>query len=686
MSWGKKSHPETTQKGQALAEFALIIVAVLLLIFLILDVSRVLWGWVTVQSAARAGARYAITGQDDCGAADRLQCVITTTYGILDALPLNEDPGALFEDDNFYLIEVYGADAGGQLLQNFAGAPGQPVIVRVIYRVPIITPLLQPIRSSLPVFGQVVMNNEQWTNLGGATAGVGLPPAVPPLPTPGVTPSPTPTDTPGPTATPTSTPSNTPTPTPTRCDTQFEGSLVHGNSYANVTGDGAGTPGADITIFDTSVTTTPGVPRVIGTAEFDYFDGHACPGFVQAPVSPPLIGDHVILVRNDNPGDGSFDTAVVLTATPTPTPTPSPSAEPTATPSPTPLPSPSSTPIGPWVSVEPSCGFGPTANIDISGFNWDPDHNIDLFWVEEGESPAYMSPVSGPVFVQHWQVGVGNGSHRVEAYQTTSSGTTVRQATFTVPCPGVTATPPAATATPTLSPADLVIEGPTLISTPPIVGYRPVQFGFTVTNSGSTDVDSQFFTDLYLDLPTGVYTDSIDLIYSDGYQALSGLAAGASRVLTITSPLGFTGDYVGTRTVTGMVDSLEQVEEAVETNNITGELNVEVTPGVSPTPSPTPGGSDTIGGQVWAYVAGRWVPQRRAQVTLLDSGSGSVVSGPILTAPDGRYAFPGIPSGTYNAYACIVIENVTYYGTRPDVSPPSMIADIFMVQSAQSCP
>src|SRR5690606_27423019 len=274
-----------TNRGQALAEFALIIIVVLMLMFFIVEASRLLWAWVTVQSAARDGARYAITGQDNCAPGyDRLQCVITITHKALNALPLNEDPDRLFEDDNYYLIEVYGANDNGQLLNNYAGAPGQPVIVRVTYRVPIITPLIRPIRSSLPVFGQVVMNNEQYTNMGGATAGVGLPPPVPPLPTPGVTPSPTSTPTvgPSPTATATSTPTASATATP--CGTHFEGQLVQGRNYADVSGDGAATPGADIIIYDTSVTTTPGVPRVVSTATFGEYDGHGCPGYVRAIV------------------------------------------------------------------------------------------------------------------------------------------------------------------------------------------------------------------------------------------------------------------------------------------------------------------------------------------------------------------------------------------------------------------
>lgn len=59
-----KKHPNAT-KGQALVEFALIIVVLLMVIFLIIEAARIMWAWGTVQNAAREGARYAITGRAD---------------------------------------------------------------------------------------------------------------------------------------------------------------------------------------------------------------------------------------------------------------------------------------------------------------------------------------------------------------------------------------------------------------------------------------------------------------------------------------------------------------------------------------------------------------------------------------------------------------------------------------------
>ena len=58
-----KKHNRST--GQALVEFALMAVVLLMIMFIIIEAARILWAWGTVQNAAREGARYAITGQYD---------------------------------------------------------------------------------------------------------------------------------------------------------------------------------------------------------------------------------------------------------------------------------------------------------------------------------------------------------------------------------------------------------------------------------------------------------------------------------------------------------------------------------------------------------------------------------------------------------------------------------------------
>ena len=65
------------ERGQALAEFALIAPILVILIFGFVDTTRLYQAWVTIQGAAREGARYGVTGQDDCPSAtdNRVACI-----------------------------------------------------------------------------------------------------------------------------------------------------------------------------------------------------------------------------------------------------------------------------------------------------------------------------------------------------------------------------------------------------------------------------------------------------------------------------------------------------------------------------------------------------------------------------------------------------------------------------------
>ena len=195
----KETELEETRKpaGQALVEFALIIGVVLLMVFVLIESGRIFWGWVTVQEAAREGARYAITGQFDpaflAEPDPRLASINATVLNRLTGLPLAHN--ADYGDDFYYKVEVWGVQdspSGPIILEGFAGLPGQAVVVRVIYFVPIITPFLRPIVESVPVFGQVTLINELWGQQGGVNQGVGLPPELPAVPTPGPSPTPEP--------------------------------------------------------------------------------------------------------------------------------------------------------------------------------------------------------------------------------------------------------------------------------------------------------------------------------------------------------------------------------------------------------------------------------------------------------------------------------------------------------------
>ena len=52
-------------RGQGLVEFALILPVMLVVIFVIIELARVLHAWLAVENGARFGVRYAVTGEFD---------------------------------------------------------------------------------------------------------------------------------------------------------------------------------------------------------------------------------------------------------------------------------------------------------------------------------------------------------------------------------------------------------------------------------------------------------------------------------------------------------------------------------------------------------------------------------------------------------------------------------------------
>lgn len=699
----KFKHKFQDSRGQALVEFALVITAVLMMIFLIIESARILWAWNTVQHAAREGARYAITGQfdgpncavdfgldkfrqspgrdvceNDAGiqtsANLRVASIMNEVHTNMAGLKLNETSTA-FEDDEYYNIEVWGATEAGQILYDYAGVPGNPVIVRVTYQVPIITPFFRPIRTTMPVFGQEVLNNERFGQLGNTT-GESLPPDLPPLPTPGVTPSPTPSPTPSDTPTPaTDTPTATPTETPIPiCEVQFEGNVVETQNFVWVTGD----IGTTVQIVDL---TTGG--NIIGFGTLGGpFNNHACEGFTSISVSASdLVQGHVIAAISS---DNSTDTTIVLGSPPTPSPTPSNTPLPTSTPSPTYTPTSSPTPNNPYIALSPSCGTPATnpgnISFNVSFINWPTNQSLTLSW--EGV----------PELI--WQAGQHNGSFTIRMTknvpQQNDTYTVLARAgggwsdteILTVPCSDFPTPTPIGGATATPAPPDLVIVGPPLlITTGDIIAYQPVQFSVNITNAGDIDVDTQFFVDIYLDPnPSLVLSTTIPITESDGYSAVSSLAGGASRVITITSPLGFANEPINDHRVYGFVDSLEQVSETDETNNISWSLTpIPVTPAATPTPSPTPiNGSSEISGGAFIFENGL-VPQFRATLRLIDDSTGLVIAS-TSSDQNGFYQFLGVPppTSTYTVSGCIIIDSEEYYGTATGIVPPNLTTYVFM--------
>ncbi len=105
------------EKGQALAEFALLIPIFMLLLFAIVDFGMGFYSWITVTNAAREGAR--------------LGAVLATEQQIQDRVYQTSDlPN---EAANMTVTVTNAADTGGQ--------PGESVVVTVDYNYDLITPL-----------------------------------------------------------------------------------------------------------------------------------------------------------------------------------------------------------------------------------------------------------------------------------------------------------------------------------------------------------------------------------------------------------------------------------------------------------------------------------------------------------------------------------------------------------------
>lgn len=707
--------------AQAMVEFALIATVLLLLIFIVIEAARILWAWNTVQNAAREGIRYAITGQSEgtvlcpvdglpkfdingrdlCSLDDsnRVASIVDRAHLALSGLPLNETSTA-FEDDEYYNIEVWGVNPNvpppdPQLIYDFGGLPNFPVVVRVTYRVPIITPLLRPIASSVPVFGQVALNNENFGSLGGGgDTGSGLPPDLPTIPTPGVTPSPTPSPTPTETgqppiiATSTNTPTASATPAPSFCDVQFVQSPVAGETSVLVTGE----IGATVEVYD--ISTVP--PTLLATTVLLDRSGYACGGFADfVPASHPalnqaLIAGHFIEVIQYIGGvQHSTDLEEVLPEAPTPTPTETGTVAPTPTETAMPTVTPTNTPGSPFIILNPNCGGSNTigdVSLSVLGFNWPDDEDITLFWVDGSGGQNLLTTIraanhSGSFSYSQLVKNVAPDTYTVLAISDSTNVT----AEYTVPCSSFEPTPVTATPTNTPRPVDLVIGVPQIISSAPITAFTPVDFTVVITNEGDVDVNSQFFVDIYID-PTEVITPGtvyIPIEQSSGYSAVSALPGGESRVITITSPLGFP-NVPDPHSVYGMVDSagapgIGQVSEQLENNNVTDNPGLQVAgviPADTPTPTPTvdPSGTNIIAGTVNSRVI-ELATQFRAVVTLIDNNG---VFASTVSDENGYYQFLNIPDGTYSVQACIEIDGISYSGVRAGITPPNTVANIYM--------
>lgn len=156
--------PVKSDEGQALVEFALVAVVFLTLVFGIIDFARLFESWVTVQHAARQGARYALTGRSDCDeyTDNRVGCIIFEAKQA--SVGLTGTPDDVDVSVRSWSYPAY-ADPPAE------GSPGDAcdaIEVQVDYDHQIMTPLVAQIIDHVPLRGRERVLNEPFGPCGGS--------------------------------------------------------------------------------------------------------------------------------------------------------------------------------------------------------------------------------------------------------------------------------------------------------------------------------------------------------------------------------------------------------------------------------------------------------------------------------------------------------------------------------------
>jgi Flp pilus assembly protein TadG len=144
------------QRGQAIAEFALIAPVLMIIIFGIIDMSRIYNAWVTIQGSSREAARYGVTGRSDCsiGTPSRLACIEDTALERADAL--TNSP----EDISVTVRSWEFPDYDDPAAEDDPGEQCDALEVQVDYDFTPATPLIGNIIGDIHLVGRERMVNE----------------------------------------------------------------------------------------------------------------------------------------------------------------------------------------------------------------------------------------------------------------------------------------------------------------------------------------------------------------------------------------------------------------------------------------------------------------------------------------------------------------------------------------------
>jgi Flp pilus assembly protein TadG len=176
--FGKLRKSGVKERGQALVEFTIVVLVFLLFVFGILDMARLFESWTNVQHAAREGARFGVTGLDDCTFGgvtttnDRPACTVKTVKnattgmlnGGLNGTGITVTCQSWTYSSGYSSSSTPGAAACQFTTVGSAGYMGRQCDaeeVIVTYNHKFITPLLQfAAPSGIPLVGRQRMINE----------------------------------------------------------------------------------------------------------------------------------------------------------------------------------------------------------------------------------------------------------------------------------------------------------------------------------------------------------------------------------------------------------------------------------------------------------------------------------------------------------------------------------------------
>jgi hypothetical protein len=638
------------QKGQAMAELALVLPVLLLVVFGMIEMARLVQTYLAVQHAAREGARYAVVGlpsEDECATAYGHTCVARlvngdvcpTEYSAFRAEAIKEkareaaiglpwNPNETSPSAPRYLgVVVQGQPSFyDPALLDCPGVPGARVRVQVFFNLPVMTPVLSGVMPTIRVSAETEMINEGFQTWVGAQA----PPVLTALPT--IEPIDTDGDglydnleysgqcpyvdnpdsdydgisdgderaagsrecdpydpyTPTPEIDP-PTPTNTPTATPVPL--QINEPLRTNDIVVTGVGDPSYLP-VNLEVWDHTANERIGYGIIEGSGTF------------RIEVSPPLVAGHVIRVY----GSYAWDQAEVVGATNTPTytPTSTHTPTPTATRTPTATPTPSAAitianptpPAGQIYSCTDNVGADLALTVEGSGWPGDGETEVLFGWNGTGATArsytgnASVVPEADGTFSTSFTVAgsqVTEGKHTLYAVVILTGQQT--QAPLYVPCSSVPTPTPTWTATPTKTPTftPTPVRNPDLVITDLTIPGGPPYYAWTELGIDATVLnDSTGPCNEFFWTDLYVYTETVTIDVGDkGVDWIGISSLGANSSMGLQFSHKFT--ISDTYYLYAQTDSFGFVGEAPpdgESNNVYGPVIVPVVWG-SPTPTPT---------------------------------------------------------------------------------------------------